>query len=82
MMATTQPYLYEIHIEGLITDQWSDWFEGLAIQNHANQTTTISGLLADQAALFGVLTKIHALNLNIISVRRLSRNKHFKNIHE
>ena len=81
-MITKQPCHYEIRIEGLITEQWSDWFEGLAIQNHANQTTTISGFLADQAALFGLLTKIHALNLTIISVRRFSKHNHFKNIYE
>ena len=82
MMATTNPYVYEIRIEGLLTNQWSGWFEGLAIQNHPDGATTINGLLADQAALFGVLTKIHALNLKIISVRRLSTHNHIKNIHE
>jgi hypothetical protein len=29
------------------------------------------GKLVDQAALFGVLSKIHALNLTLISVRQL-----------
>jgi hypothetical protein len=82
MMATTNPYIYEICIEGLLTDQWSSWFEGLAIQNHPDGATTISGVLTDQAALFGVLTKIHALNLTIISMRRLTAHNHFKNIHE
>lgn len=34
-----------------------------------------SGLVADQAALFGVLSKIHALNLILISVNRWSSQK-------
>ncbi len=66
------PYIYEIRIEGHLSDRWSEWFEGLAIRNGPNGETTISGLLSDQAALIGVLTKIHALNLVLISVCRLS----------
>jgi len=61
---------YEIRVEGRISDRWSDWFEGLAIRNDPNHETTLSGRLCDQAALFGVLNKIQALNLILISVRR------------
>ena len=67
-----QPRFYEIHIEGHLADHWSDWFEGLAIHNDLNGETTLIGSLTDQAALFGVLNKIHALNLTLISVNRLS----------
>lgn len=62
--------IYEIRVEGHITDRWSDWFEGLAIRDDPNGETTMSGKLADQAALMGVLNKIHALNLILISVTR------------
>jgi hypothetical protein len=57
------------------TDRWSDWFEGLAIRNDANGETTMIGLFADQAALYGVLTRIHNLNLILLSVERLSTNE-------
>jgi hypothetical protein len=67
-----KPCIYEIRVEGHITDRWSDWFEGLAIRNEPNSETTLSGPLPDQAALIGVLTKIHALNLVLISVFRMS----------
>ena len=67
-----KPCIYEIRVEGHLTDRWSDWFEGLAIHNDLDGETTLSGLLIDQAALFGTLAKIHDLNLNLISVRRLS----------
>lgn len=65
------PYFYEICIEGHLTDNWSDWFEGLAIRNDSGGVTTLRGSFIDQAALFGVLTRIHALNLTLISVNRL-----------
>ena len=49
--------IYEIRVEGHLTDSWSDWFEGLAIRNEPNGETTLSGSLTDQAALFGVLNQ-------------------------
>ncbi len=67
-----KPRFYEIRIEGQLTDRWSEWFEGLAIHGDPNGETTLSGPVIDQAALFGVLTKIHALNLTLISVNRSS----------
>ena len=66
------PYVYEIRIEGQLTDRWSHWFEGLTIRTAPNGETVLSGWLADQAALFGVLIKIRDLNLNLVSVNRLS----------
>jgi hypothetical protein len=62
---------YEIRVAGHLGERWSDWFAGLAIHNDLNGETTLSGELADQAALFGVLARIHDLNLTLISVQRL-----------
>jgi hypothetical protein len=73
-MTMDKPCFYEIRVEGHLADRWSDWFEGLAIRNDPNGEAVLSGLLIDQAALFGVLTRIHALNLNLISVFRSSPN--------
>jgi len=67
--------IYEIRVEGHLTDCWSDWFEGLAIHNDSTGLTRLSGPLPDQAALIGVLTKIQALNLTLISVERVNRHE-------
>ena len=67
-----KPYLYEIRIESHLSDRWSDWFEGLAICQEPNGETRLSGLISDQSALFGVLNKIQALHLVLISVGRIS----------
>ena len=69
------PRFYEIRVAGHLTDQWSEWFEGLAIQNDIGGVTTLSGSFIDQSDLFGILTKIHALNLTLISVNSLSRQQ-------
>lgn len=67
-------WFYEIRVEGQLTDLWSNWFEGLAIQPDSNGETKLRGQVSDQAALFGVLNKIHALNLTLISVNRSTSN--------
>jgi hypothetical protein len=74
-MMMNQPHIYQIHIEGMISDSWSEWLDGLVIESPSNDETVIRGLLFDQAALLGVLTKIHALNLAIISVEKLPLKK-------
>ncbi len=67
-----RPYFYEIRVEGLITEGLSDWFDGLAIRNEPSGETVLAGWIPDQAALFGVLGKIQALNLPLVSVSRES----------
>jgi hypothetical protein len=62
---------YAIRVEGHLTERWSDWFDGLTIHNEPGGETVLSGSFVDQAALFGTLTKIHSLNLTLVSVSRL-----------
>lgn len=66
-----KPCIYEIRVEGQLTDRWVEWFDGLAIQADPYDETILSGLLPDQAALIGMLTKIQSLNLTLISVKRV-----------
>ena len=62
--------VYRIKVRGKLGRGWSDWFEGLTIRNDPSGETVLSGPLVDQSALFGTLTKIHSLNLTLISVDR------------
>ena len=63
--------IYQIRIEGHLSDRWITWFEGLKIQQEANQTTIISGELPDQTALHGVLMIIRDLGLTLVEVKCL-----------
>jgi hypothetical protein len=65
-------FIYEIRVEGHLTERWSDWFDGLTIHNESNGETILCGSFIDQAALFGTLSKIHSLNLTLVSVNRLT----------
>ena len=59
---------YQIRIKGYISPDWSEWFEGMNIRHEENGNTLISGLVEDQAALFGIFLKIQNLGLTLLSV--------------
>ncbi|HSR34172.1 MAG TPA: hypothetical protein VLY63_26700 [Anaerolineae bacterium] len=61
---------YEIRVEGHLGNSWSPWFEGMTIHHKEGGETVLSGVLADQAALHGVLIKIRDLGLPLVSVTR------------
>jgi hypothetical protein len=50
--------LHEIRVHGHLDERWADWLEGLAFTHGSDGTTTLTGPLADQAALHGVLNRI------------------------
>ena len=64
---------YEIRIEGLVDELWTDWFNGMAITYVDNRETILLGELPDQTALHGVLDRIRDLGLDLISVKRIDR---------
>lgn len=66
---------YEIRVEGLIDDRWSEWLGGMALTHEDNGRTVLVGELRDQTALQGVLERIRDLGLELISVRRLDGNR-------
>jgi hypothetical protein len=50
------PAHYEIRVEGILDSRWAAWFGGLHIETDDTQTV-ITGSLADQPALHGLLAK-------------------------
>jgi len=64
------PEYYEIRLEGVLHAGWSTWFEGLRVSADGTQTV-LSGELADQSALHGVLAKVRDLGMRLVSVRQL-----------
>ena len=60
--------LYEIRIKGHLESRWADRFEGLTITLEDDGNTLLSGLIADQAALHGLLKKVRDLGMPLISV--------------
>ena len=62
--------IYQIRIKGHLDPRWSAWFAGLVVTPTENAETVLAGPLVDQAALYGVLTKVRDLGLELLSVNR------------
>lgn len=66
-----RPVLYQIKVPGELDNNWSDCAEGMRIIIESDEdgqpVTTLSGIL-DQAALLGLLRRLYALGLPLISV--------------
>jgi len=65
--------VYEIRVKGHLDSRWSAWFDGLTITNLPHGEALLSGALADQAALHGVLMKVRDLGLPLLAVNQASR---------
>jgi len=61
----------EICVKGRMDEHWSDWFEGLTITHTEEDETILSGTVVDQAALYGLLAKLGALGLPLLSVNQV-----------
>jgi hypothetical protein len=62
---------YEIRVKEQLAPSWSETFDGMQIILNPDGGTTLSGAVADQAALHGLLAKIRDLHLILISVNRV-----------
>ena len=67
--------VYQIRVQGWIGERWANWFDGMRMiyegAEDDSPITLLTGAVADQAALRGLLTKIWDLNLTLVSVSRI-----------
>jgi len=70
-----QAAIYQIRLKGHLGSQWSDWFEGLVITLAEEGETLLTGPVADQAALHGLLKKVRDLGMPLVSVNRVPINE-------
>ena len=66
---------FEIQVKGQLNSSWSDWLEGLEVKLFNNGEMMLCGFIEDQAALIGVLNKIHRLNLTLLSVKEVDQKE-------
>jgi len=66
------PEYYEIKVRGHLDQRWSEWFSGLKLTHLGGDITLLSGVLPDQAAIYGLLERARDLNLTLVSVTSAS----------
>ena len=75
-----QARTYQITVKGRLDASWSDWFNDMAImardEDDGSAITTLTGRVADQSALRGILSKLWDLNLELVSVNRVEDSTH------
>src|SRR6185436_11876459 len=66
-----QPTIYQIRVKSHLGSDWTDWFEGLTITLEEGGNTLLTGPVADQAALHGLLKKVRDLGIPLLSIIRV-----------
>ena len=77
-IGVAQPLEYQIKVRGRLEEHWSHWFDDMMITVEYNTPgrtiTVLTGVVADQAALHGLLIRIRDLNLLLMSVQLVELN--------
>jgi hypothetical protein len=60
--------VFAIRLQDHLDDRWAEWFDGMTITPQGDGTTILSGPVADQAALQGLLRRIADLGMTLLSV--------------
>ena len=71
-----RPVVYQVRVQGELDRDWSSWFEDGPRISAVSITTqhgvsTVTGTVADQPALYGLLGRVRDLGLLLLSVSRL-----------
>jgi hypothetical protein len=62
---------YELRVDGHLDDHWSAWLGNLSIARDDDGTSTLTGLVADQAQLHGLLAALRDMGATLLSLRVL-----------
>lgn len=66
------PAHYTITVQGCLDTNRARWFEDMGLSTDG-ATTTLTGVVADQAALHGLLARVRDLGLPLVEVRWLDQ---------
>lgn len=72
-IALDEPAIYQIRLQGMISQHWLGYFDEMEISvdgEDGTAITTLIGQIVDQAALQGMLQKIYTLGLVLLKVER------------
>jgi len=67
-MTASRTLTYELRVAGHLDDHWSAWLGELTITRHSDGTTTLTGPVADQTQLHGVLARLRDIGATLMSL--------------
>ena len=74
-LSVRSPTTYVIQVMGWLREDWAEWLCGVTLRHKKDAggrvVTELTVPLTDQSALHGILTRLHALNLELVSVTQL-----------
>ena len=70
-MTTHATTTYEFRVACHLDDHWASLLDGLTLVRRCDGTTTMTGPIADQAHLHGVLARIRDLGVPLLALRAL-----------
>ena len=65
------PALYRIELQERMGSDWNEWFDGFTVAHAVNGGILMTGTVADQAALHGIIRKVRDLGLTLVAVQRM-----------
>lgn len=71
MDRSTETAVYEIRIQGHLDTRRARQFEGMTISHLPDGVTALVGPAPDQAALYGLLSRLRDLGVPLISVQKV-----------
>ena len=78
------PARYRIEVQGRLDESWSSSFDNMTIAVENDDAgvaiTTLSGTVADQVALHGLLARIRDLGLPLLRVQCVERGQFFEEV--
>ncbi len=71
--------IYEMRVKGCMDEVfWADWFGGMEFSiDPDRKETTLRGPVADQAELYGLLSRLRNKGLTLISVQQIHQNDNY-----
>jgi hypothetical protein len=72
---TQRERVYQLRVKGHLDPRWTDGLDGLVITLEDNGDALLTGPVADQAALYGLLKKLRDLGLPLLAVNHLPEGR-------
>ena len=66
-----RPGTYQVRVGGILDEKWTGWFDGFTITPQMDDECLLTGRVTDQAALYGLISKIGSIGLPLLSVHRV-----------